>query len=209
MSTMPARRLDLVLTRIEPREADRLLDTWALRPARPPLRPARRQAWLLGARGRACAVAVSAAPAATTTAGHPAARLVQLAAFAADPEQGWALAAALRLWRERAVPRWPGWPVAAAVAYPPDAQHAEALRRDGWTRQASRALPGLHPPSRTDEAATGRLAPALWVYRYPHQPQPPTAPRPAAARPHLPPRPARRPLRPFVSPSWRCDRRAR
>ena len=134
--------------------ANRLLADWGhyLGPVN---RPFGAQAWVLDIDGEPVSVAVSTSTVSehiaydeTTTTGEgddlevivqrktlQRGELVELARLCSA--ERWATRVMLRLWREVAAPRWPYWPVTAAVAYSQNSRHDGTLYRfDGWTRAA-------------------------------------------------------------------------
>ena len=101
----------------------------------PVSRPFGSQAWALDVCGDPVSVAVSCSTVSETAAGLSRSELVELARLCSDPAQRWATRPMLRLWREVAAPRWPYWPVSAAVAYSQNSRHQGDLYRwDGWQK---------------------------------------------------------------------------
>jgi hypothetical protein len=143
-------------------------------------RPFGAQAWTLEVESRAVAVAVGCSTVSEHIAGedrggpvHMArAELIELARLCADPGHRWATRPMLRLWREIAAPRWPYWPVTAAVAYSQNRRHAgDIYRWDGWTRIADNCGAQLGAGGtwsrkrRATDAVHGQKS--LWLWRYP------------------------------------------
>jgi hypothetical protein len=83
----------------------------------------------------------------------------------------WATQPMLRLWREIAAPRWPHWPVIAAVAYSQNKRHKGAIYRwDGWTRVADdvgHSGGGGAWARRRYATAAAHGRKSLWLWRYP------------------------------------------
>jgi len=122
------------LTPVPLAHANALLERWGhyLGPVN---RPFGSQAWVLDVTGEPCSVAVSCSAVSETAAGLKRAEVVELARLCSDPQQRWATRPMLRLWREVAAPRWPYWPVTAAIAYSQNARHGgEIYRFDGWKK---------------------------------------------------------------------------
>jgi hypothetical protein len=141
-------------------------------------RPFGAEAWVLEVESRAVAVAVGASTVSEHVSGadhgEPVrlarGEVVELARLCADPAQRWATRPMLRLWREVAAPRWPYWPVTAAVAYSQNRRHAgDIYRWDGWTKVADRCgSSGGGAWSRKRYATETVHGPkSLWLWRYP------------------------------------------
>ena len=148
--------------------ADGLLRRWE-HYLGPCSRPFGRQDWLLWLDDRPLAIAVSASAVSDTVAGYKRQEVVELARLCADPQASWATRVALRLWREVAGPRWPFWPVKAAIAYSQNVRHPGNIYRfDGWEKITDRAgSSGGGTWSRrhyAGDAAHGRKT--LWLWRY-------------------------------------------
>lgn len=147
---------------------DTLLQRWG-HYLGPCCRPFGRQDWLLWLDDQPLAVATSASIVSDTVAGYERQAVVELARLCADPEASWATRVALRLWREVAGPRWPYWPVKAAVAYSQNARHPGNIYRfDGWEKITDRAgSNGGGAWTRKRYAGDAALGPkTLWLWRY-------------------------------------------
>lgn len=157
--------------------ANTLLDRWGhyLGPCE---RPFGFEAWALEVESRAVAVAVSCSTVSEHISGEDSdgpvrfvrGELVELARLCADPDQRWATRPMLRLWREVAAPRWPYWPVTAAVAYSQNRRHAgDIYRWDGWTRIADKCGSSGGGAWSRKRCATDAVhgAKSLWLWRYP------------------------------------------
>ena len=152
-------------------------------------RPFGSQAWALDICGEPVSVAVSCSTVSehiawteVTTQGEgddlevvvskrelPRSELVELARLCSDPAQRWATRPMLRLWREVAAPRWPYWPVTAAVAYSQNARHqGDIYRFDGWAKvsdDCGSSGGGTWSRKRyATDAAHGRKT--LWLWRF-------------------------------------------
>lgn len=136
----------------------------------PVTRPFGSQAWQLEVDGQPVSVAVSASTVSATAAGMVRGQLVELARLCSRPGYRWATRPMLRLWREVAAPRWPYWPVVAAVAYSQNARHGGQIYRfDGWTRatDAAGSTGGGGTWSRTrHDGDIERGLKSLWVWHY-------------------------------------------
>jgi hypothetical protein len=135
----------------------------------PVSRPFGSQAWALDVAGEPVSVAVSCSTVSETAAGLRRGELVELARLCSDPSARWATRPMLRLWREVAAPRWPYWPVTAAIAYSQNARHQGDLYRwDGWAKVADDCgSSGGGAWSRrryATDAVHGRKT--LWLWRY-------------------------------------------
>lgn len=157
------------LTPVSLATANTLLERWGhyLGPVR---RPFGSQCWVLDVCGDPVSVAVSCSAVSATSAGMRRGELVELARLCSDPEQRWATRPMLRMWREVAAPRWPYWPVKAAIAYSQNARHDGTIYRfDGWEKVTDRAggWNGRSQWSRKQQPGTavhGRKT--LWIWRY-------------------------------------------
>lgn len=143
-------------------------------------RPFGAQAWTLEVEGRPVAVAVSASTVSDhitgTENGQPVrlrrGEIVELARLYADPGSRWATRPMLRLWREVAAPRWPYWPVTAAISYSQNSKGDGSIYRfDGWARIAERTAQsggdGVRSWSKTVRpGAASYGAKSLWLWRY-------------------------------------------
>lgn len=96
--------------------------------------------------------------------------VVELARLCSSPGHRWATRVMLRLWREVAAPRWPYWPVVAAVSYSQNAKHpGNVYRLDGWEKVREDAgFSGgggaWSRPRYASDATHG--AKTLWLWRY-------------------------------------------
>lgn len=165
------RRIELTMATLERtsrRIADELLLRWGHRLG-PCRRPFGQQAYVLSVDREPVSVAVSASLVSPTVAGYRRDQVVELARLCSAPGQSWASRVMLRLWREIAAPRWPYWPVLAAVSYSLNAQHrGHIYRHDGWERVNVRAgsrgggtWSSLREPG---DPAFGSKT--LWIWRY-------------------------------------------
>jgi hypothetical protein len=150
-------------------QANALLLAWrhSLGPCQ---RPFATQSYVLHLDGQPVSLAVSASTASATAAGLSRRELVELARLCSGPGHAWATRVMLRIWREVCAPRWPYWPVTAAIAYSQNHRHqARIYRFDGWTKVTDRAgsSGGGTWSRRRDpsDPATGRKT--LWLWRYP------------------------------------------
>lgn len=183
-SGSPIELIPASLERTSRRGANELLVRWdhLLGPC---LRPFGQQAYVLCVDREPVSVAVSASVVSPTVAGYRRDQVVELARLCSAPGRSWASRVMLRLWREVAAPRWPYWPVLAAVSYSLNAQHRGHLyRHDGWERLSVRAgsrgggtWSTLREPG---DPAFGSKS--LWIWRY----DDPDALRPPAAVPAAP-----------------------
>jgi len=156
--------------------ANRLLAAWGhyLGPVN---RPSGAQAWVLDVAGDPVSVAVSncivSKYVTVSGPGEPREDLgrdqvVELGRLCTAPGAYWATRPMLRLWREIALPRWPYWTAAAAVAYSQDGRHDGTIYRfDGWKRAAGRRGSGgggtWGTPQRGGDLRAG--AKTMWVWR--------------------------------------------
>lgn len=97
--------------------------------------------------------------------------ILELARLCADPvHRNWATQPMLRLWRQVAAPRWPHWPVVAAVSYSQNARHGGNIYRwDGWTKIADNVghSGGGGAWTRKRYATAAAHGPkSLWLWRY-------------------------------------------
>jgi hypothetical protein len=98
--------------------------------------------------------------------------VAELGRLCSAPDARWATRPMLRLWREVAAPRWPHWPVRAAVAYSQNARHeGDIYRWDGWTRIRNDCASSGGAGASSWSAAVrkgGRSygAKSLWLWRY-------------------------------------------
>lgn len=95
--------------------------------------------------------------------------IVELARLCAAPGANWATRPMVRLWREVAAPRWPYWPLSAAIAYSQNSRHeGDIYRWDGWMKAADNCgSSGGGAWSRkryATDAVHGRKR--LWLWRY-------------------------------------------
>jgi hypothetical protein len=148
--------------------ANDLLVRWGhlLGPCR---RPFGQQAHVLSVDGEPVSVTVSASVVSATVGGYRRHQVVELARLCSAPGHGWASRVMLRLWREVAAPRWPYWPVLAAVSYSLNARHRGHLyRHDGWERITVRAgsRGGGTWSTRRDEQDPAFGSKTLWIWRF-------------------------------------------
>jgi hypothetical protein len=134
------RLLDVPMVALSPlqmHDANRLLLKWGHRLG-PINRPFTMQAFALELDGEPVSVAVSASTVSDTVAGLRRMEVVECARLCSC--KPWANRVMLRLWREVCAPRWPDWPVLAAISYSQNAHHRGDLYRfDGWTQMSDRA----------------------------------------------------------------------
>jgi hypothetical protein len=95
--------------------------------------------------------------------------VVELGRLCSAPDARWSTRPMLRLWREVAAPRWPYWPVQAAVAYSQNGRHqGDIYRWDGWTRisdNCGSSGGGAWSRKRyATDAVHGKKS--LWLWRY-------------------------------------------
>lgn len=149
-------------------ETDALLQEWE-HPLGPCRRPFGQQGWVMEEDGRPLAVAVSASTVSRTVEGYSRQEVVELARLARAPDEPHALRPLLRLWRVYLAPRWPYWPVSAAVAYAMPGTLGDLYRFDGWERVGRRRKsPGGGTWTIRDPAVSriGDGIKTLWLYRY-------------------------------------------
>lgn len=116
--------------------ANHLLAKWG-HDLGPVKRPFGSQAWVFAIDDHSVSVAVSCSTVSETCGDMSRSELVELARLCSDPAQPWANRVMLRLWREICGPRWPYWPVTAAVSYSLNSRHDGRLYRfDGWEKVA-------------------------------------------------------------------------
>jgi hypothetical protein len=152
------------LRRTNRSEADELLVRWGHRLG-PCRRPFGQQAYVLCVDHEPVSIAVSASVVSSTVAGYRRDQVVELARLCSAPGRAWASRVILRLWREVAAPRWPYWPVLAAVSYSLNAQHRGHLyRHDGWERVAVRGGGTWSARREPGDPAFGSKT--LWIWRY-------------------------------------------
>jgi hypothetical protein len=140
-------------------------------------RPFGTRAYLMLVDGRPVSLALSASIVSATVAGYRRQQVVELARLCSAPGHAWASRVMLRIWREVFAPRWPDWPVLAAVSYSHNAHHRGDLYRfDGWARLGSNCgSSGGGAWTQRRYAGDVVAGPkTLWVWRY----QPPTPPPP-------------------------------
>lgn len=143
-------------------------------------RPCGMSAWGIELDNDWISIAVAAAIVSPNVAGYDRQEVVELARLCSRPDTRWATRVMLRLWREIAAPRWPYWPVQAAVAYSANVRHDGRIYRfDGWEQITTRASsPGGGTWStRRDAGHPARDAKTLWLWRYRDT-------QPAASPPH-------------------------
>lgn len=165
------RLLDLPISGLYPldiKDANRLLVEWGHRLGEIH-RPFTMQAFALELDGEPISVAVSASVVSATVAGYRRTEVVECARLCSRPDSPWANRVALRLWRETCAPRWPDWPVRAAVSYSQNAYHRGDLYRfDGWERvrdDCGSSGGGAWSRQRyAGEAVYGKKS--LWLWRY-------------------------------------------
>jgi hypothetical protein len=97
-------------------------------------------------------------------------QVVELARLCSAPGQAWASRVMIRVWREVFAPRWPDWPVAAAISYSQNAHHRGDLYRfDGWTAVRTNAGASLGAGTwskKRSSADPEHGLKTLWVWRY-------------------------------------------
>lgn len=98
-------------------------------------RPFGQQGWAFMVDGQPVSVAMSASIVSSTVCELRCQQVVELARLCSKPGKNWATRPMLRLWREVCGPRWPYWPVEAAISYSQNARHqGDIYRFDGWER---------------------------------------------------------------------------
>ena len=123
-------------------QANRLLLAWE-HPLGEYRRPFGYQAWGMAVDGEAIAVVVSGSTVSARVEGDLHRRnVVELARIARSPAHPGAMRAMLRLWRDYLAPRWPHWPVEAAVSYALPGKAGNLYRFDGWRKIGTRAPSG-------------------------------------------------------------------
>lgn len=155
------------LTRLEMHDVNRLLVRWGHRLGAIN-RPFTVQGFALELDGDPISVAVSASTVSETVAGLRRTEVVECARLCSA--RPWANRLMIRLWREVCAPRWPDWPVVAAVSYSQNAQHRGDLYRfDGWspvnTKTGTSSRGGAWTRKRyATDAVMGPKT--LWVWPY-------------------------------------------
>lgn len=148
-------------------DANRLLVEWGHKLG-PCERPFRSEAFALELHGEPISVAISASTVSETAAGFDRVQLVELARLAARVR--WANRVMIRLWREVCAPKWPCWPVRAAVSYSHNAMHSGNLFRfDGWEKvreDCGSSGGGTWSKPRAEGDAV-RGSKTLWLWRFP------------------------------------------
>jgi hypothetical protein len=149
-------------------EANRLLVAWGHNLG-PLNRPFTMLAYAVELDGRPVSLAMSASTVGATAGGYPRTAVVELARLCTDPAHRWATRVMLRLWREACAPRWPDWPVVAALSYSQNKHHeGHIYQLDGWKVLAedcgSNGGAAWSRKRYAGEAAHGKKT--LWGYRY-------------------------------------------
>ncbi|MCA1571967.1 MAG: hypothetical protein LC798_16980 [Chloroflexi bacterium] len=174
------------LTPVSLADANALLAEWG-HYLGPVTRPFGSQAWMFEIDGRPVSVAVSASivsasvtvheghdvrkePCTTSCRTYQRGQVIELARLCSSISERWATRVLLRLWREVAAPRWPYWPLRAAIAYSQNDRHDGRIYRfDGWGKGADNCgSSGGGAWSRkryAADAAHGKKT--LWVWEYP------------------------------------------
>ena len=134
-------------------------------------RPSPMHAYALELDGEPISVAVSAFTVSNNVAGYDRTEVVECARLCTAPGHAWATRVMLRLWREVCAPRWPYYPVKAAVSYSQNAQHSGNLYRfDGWARVTDKAGTTQDGTQSWNRGAANTKRPqgskSLWVWRY-------------------------------------------
>jgi hypothetical protein len=146
-----------------------LLERWS-HPLGACERPFRQDAHVLTVHGEIVGATVTASTVSSTCAQRPRKTVVELARIARAPEHRWVMRPLLRLWREAVAPRWPLWPVEAAVSYSLPGYSGDIYRFDGWrlhgeVRPSSGGGTWSSPPRVNDIGEPGDRK-KLWVYEY-------------------------------------------
>lgn len=152
---------------MDPDDVNRLLDRWG-HELGPCERPYTQQGWALELDGYPISVALSASTVSPTVAGYRRTMVVELARLCAQPDYPWANRIMLRLWREVCAPRWPDWPVQAAVSYSLNTHTGNLYRFDGWEKRSMKCGSrggGTYSRKRDpSELLAGKKT--LWIWRY-------------------------------------------
>lgn len=149
------------------REANALLTAWSHRLG-PINRPFHSEAFALFLDQQLIALAVSTNAMGNPVAGYVRNEVVELGRLCAEPENHWANRVMLRLWREACAPRWPCWPVRAAISYSHNAMHrGDIYRTDGWelVKENAGATSGSnHGRPVADMRFAGKKRLWRWIY---------------------------------------------
>jgi len=169
MSQAQARLLEMPLLGLysmDMDDANRLLVEWKHKLG-PVHRPFHQEAYGLELDGELIGLVTSGSIVNGPVAGLQRNEVVELTRLA-SPNR-WACRVLIRLWREVCGPRWPSWPVIAAVSYSHNAMHTGNLYRfDGWTKvrdDAGSSGGGTWGRKRKNtDAVYGKKT--LWLWRY-------------------------------------------
>lgn len=149
-------------------QANLLIDRWG-HPLGAYRRPFGYQAWAYVVDGEPIGVAVGASTVSAAVYSDLNRRdVVELARIVRSPAHPRALRALLRVWTDYLAPRWPYWPVQAAVSYALPNKAGNLYAFDGWTRVGERRPStggGTWSSRPVPLVAAGRKT--LFVYRYP------------------------------------------
>lgn len=149
------------------KEANRLLACWQHRLG-PINRPFHSEGFALLLDQEPIAVAVSTNAMGNPVAGYQRSEVVELGRLCAEPGNRWANRILLRVWREVCAPRWPCWPVLAAISYSHNAMHrGDCYRTDGWelVKEDAGATSGAnHGRPVADMRSAGRKRLWRWVF---------------------------------------------
>lgn len=133
-------------------------------------RPFTQMGYVLLRDGEPISVAMSASTVGTTSGGWSRQECVELARLCSAPGEAWATRVMIRLWREVCGPRWPDWPVKAAVSYQQNVHYTGNIYRfDGWQRvseDCGASTQTNHGRPAYENAPQTRGSKSLWVWEY-------------------------------------------
>jgi hypothetical protein len=157
------------LTVIEPDEANGLFVAWGHRLGACN-RPFTQMGYALLLDGEPISAAMSASTVGATSGGYPRQEVVELARLCSRPHFAWSTRVMIRLWRAVCAPRWPDWPIIAAVSYQQNAHYTGNIYRfDGWEKvdgDCGASTQRNHGRPAYEDAPQTRGSKSLWIWKY-------------------------------------------